>query len=334
LIEHQVSASARERSIAARRPDNGAAVALAEFHAEWWSLYAASNLSAKTLDLYAYLWRARVEPTLGHLPLREITPIVIERWKAANLAAGSGPETIRRTMTMLQGVFQRAVEWEYLETNPVARVRRPHAHRRRLVRPLAPTTVERMRWFLGGDSIDAAVVSLLAYAGLRPGEALGLSWGCVRDRVLLVEQAVSMGVVKDTKTRGVRTVRLLAPLRDDLAAQRALLGDIDDLQLVIPRSDGGPWPEHQWRNWRRRVFRPAASAAGVAGARPYDLRHSFVSLLIAEGRNVIDVARQAGHNPTMTLETYGHVFDEFDGADRQPAEQRIAEARRAIASLG
>ena len=28
--------------------------------------------------------------------------------------------------------------------------------------------------------------------------------------------------------------------------------------------------------------------------RPYDLRHSFVSLLIAEGHNVVDVARQAG----------------------------------------
>jgi integrase len=259
---------------------------------------------------------------------------VIERWKAANLAAGSGPQTIRRTMTMLQGVFQRAVEWEYLESNPVTRVRKPAGHRRRLVRPVAPMAVERMRSFLGADSRDAALVALLAYAGLRPGEALGLSWGCVGERVLLVEQAVSMGVVKETKTRRVRTVRLLAPLRDDLAAQRALRGVIDDLQLVIPNSAGTPWSEHQWRNWRRRVFGPAALAAGVPGARPYDLRHSFVSLLIAEGQNVIDVARQAGHNPTMTLETYGHVFDEFDVADRQPAEQRIAEARRAIALLG
>jgi integrase len=90
------------------------------------------------------------------------------------------------------------------------------------------------------------------------------------------------------------------------------------------------WTDSGWRNWRRRVFAPAALKAGAPGARPYDLRHSFISLLIAEGRNVIDVARQAGHSPTMTLTTYGHVFDEFDGADPHTAEERVREARRII----
>ncbi len=61
--------------------------------------------------------------------------------------------------------------------------------------------------------------------------------------------------------------------------------------------------------------------------RPYDLRHGFVSLLIQEGRHVVDVARQAGHSPTMTLDVYGHVFDEFDPADRVPADEQIRRAR-------
>jgi integrase len=61
------------------------------------------------------------------------------------------------------------------------------------------------------------------------------------------------------------------------------------------------------RNWRRRVFQPAAEAPGLETIRPYDLRHSFVSLLIAERRTIVDVARQAGHSPSMALNTYGHV---------------------------
>jgi integrase len=69
---------------------------------------------------------------------------------------------------------------------------------------------------------------------------------------------------------------------------------------------------------------------GVNGARPYDLRHSFVSLLIAEGRSILDVARQAGHSASMTLDTYGHIFDELDHRDRRTAERRIIDARRAI----
>jgi hypothetical protein len=51
-----------------------------------------------------------------------------------------------------------------------------------------------------------------------------------------------------------------------------------------------------------------------------------VSLLIAEGRSIVEVARQAGHSATMALDTYGHVFDELDGSERISAEQTIRKA--------
>src|SRR5918999_186134 len=59
-----------------------------------------------------------------------------------------------------------------------------------------------------------------------------------------------------------------------------------------------------------------AKTLELAGTRPYDLRHSFCSLLIHEGATVVEIARQLGHSPTMSLDTYGHVFDEFQGSDR------------------
>ena len=302
-------------------------VTLARFHEDWWDLYAIPNLSPKTLELYRYLWRALLENGLDERPLQAITTLEIERWKLDLIQRGVGPETIRRTLTMLQGMFARAIEWGHLETNPVARVRKPRTARRRLVRPLAPLTVERIRGQLGLGSSDAVLVAVLAYAGLRPGEALGLTWGSVGERLVLVEQAASMGQLGETKTGAVRTVRLLAPLKEDLVQLRTIHGEPPARQMVFPGHAGAIWTDDGWRNWRRRVFAPAAARAGAAGARPYDLRHSFVSLLIAEGRNVIDVARQAGHSPTMTLQTYGHVFDEFDGSDRQTAEERIIAAR-------
>jgi site-specific recombinase XerD len=75
------------------------------------------------------------------------------------------------------------------------------------------------------------------------------------------------------------------------------------------------------------VFGPAATAVGLEKTRPYDLRHSFCSLLIHEGATVVEVARQLGHSPTMTLNTYGHVFDELQGAERLSAEEQIRQAR-------
>ena len=63
---------------------------------------------------------------------------------------------------------------------------------------------------------------------------------------------------------------------------------------MFPAHDGREFSDDDLRNWRRRVFKPAATAAGLPDARPYDLRHSFVSLLIAEGTHVIEVASKPG----------------------------------------
>jgi hypothetical protein len=42
---------------------------------------------------------------------------------------------------------------------------------------------------------------------------------------------------------------------------------------------------------------------------------------------VVEVARQAGHSPTMTLSTYAHLFEEFAGTKRRSAETEIRRAR-------
>lgn len=43
-------------------------------------------------------------------------------------------------------------------------------------------------------------------------------------------------------------------------------------------------------------------------------------------RTVIEVARQAGHSPTMALATYGHVIEELEDTVREPAEDVIRKA--------
>jgi integrase len=80
------------------------------------------------------------------------------------------------------------------------------------------------------------------------------------------------------------------------------------------------------------VYAPVATEAELDGSPPYELRHAFCSLLIAEGLSVVEIAQHAGHSPTMTLDTYGHVIEELAGAERRPAEDVIREAREAVAS--
>jgi integrase len=302
---------------------------LADLAREWWTVYAEPNLARKTQVMYGSLWDRYVLPRLGAMELRRLTPVVIESFQAELRREGVGDPTIIKTLTLLQGLLQRAVVWGRIPSNPVAPIKKPAQKRARSVKPIPPSTVETIRRSLLSRRRlrDATLVSVLAYAGLRPGEALALRWSDVGERTILVDRAVALGDVKGTKTGRRRSVRLFAPLAADLAEWRLARGRPDDDELVFPKKGGRVWTEQDWRNWRQRVFAPAATAAGLDGFRPYDLRHSFVSLLFAEGRTVIEVARQAGHSPTMALATYGHVIEELEGAERRSAEDVIREAR-------
>jgi integrase len=219
-------------------------------------------------------------------------------------------------------------EWGEAQANPVSVVRKPRQGSRRAIEPLAPEDIERLRAILidDGDHRSATLVSVLAYAGLRPGEALGLEWRHVRDRTLLIGQAVSDGRLKRQKTNRIyRTVDLLEPLAEDLADWKAASGAGP---FVFARPDGEPWRTDDWNNWRNRHFHPAAERAGLARPRPYDLRHAFASLLIREQRtSIVELAEQLGHAPTMTLNTYTHVFREHRRSEPVDVGQWIRAAR-------
>jgi integrase len=323
----------RRRLLGDLRPLDAGRQTLQEFAEDWWRLYALPNLAPSTLASYAALWDAHVLPRLGATPLRELDPLGLAAFRSELAVEGVRPAAVRRTMVILQGVLERAVEWQRIPANPARAVRKPPQRRERAVRPPSPPDVERIRERLleGGRLRDAVLVSVLAYAGLRPGEALALSWGHIGERTILIERAVALGQLKTTKTGRTRTVRLLAPLASDLREWQIKRGRPSDEVLVFPRRGGDVWGDDAWRYWRRRVFGPAVRAAGLeASVRPYDLRHAFVSLLLAEGANVVEIARQPGHSPTMTLSTYAHLFDEASGAKRVSAEEEIRRARRLV----
>jgi integrase len=280
------------------------------------------------------VWNNYALPRLGQRRLRDISPTVIVEFRASLERGGIGPQTVRKTLTMLQSMFRTAVEWERVSTNPVKAVRKPSVSRQRAIQPLSPVKIESLRrWLIENASTqDAGLVSLMAYAGLRPQEALALRWRGIRERTLLVEEAVAYGELKGQKTgRPPRTIRLLAALRQDLGEWRLAAGVPEDDVFLLPGRDDRPWQLHDWQNWRKRVFKPAVDAVGLVGVVPYDLRHSFASLLIHEGRfSVVEIAAQMGHSPTMTLNTYGHVIAELADAEKVSADELTRQAREEI----
>ena len=307
---------------------------VAEFIERWWREYALVQLEENTRKGYAQVWEKHLRQRIGGYRLRDVSPAVVYGIKAELLSGGVGSPTVRKALALLSGIFRCAVEWDRIDRNPVRDVGMPAAKRSRHVRPLAPATVEAMRrWLLlDGAERDAAIVSVLAYSGMRPEELRALRWSDIGERTVLVERAAAGSTVKSTKTENVRAVRLVQPLADDLSRWREASSSQSDLVFPTPR--GTVWTDYDWRNWRKRIFRPVAEAVGMPGARPYDLRHSFASLLIHEGVSAVEVARQLGNSATVTLDTYSHVFEELDPAERLPAADAIRAAREKFAVRG
>ena len=303
---------------------------LADFAAEWWELYAGRHLSVATLDTYKSIWNVHTNPRLGHLELRQITPLTLEQFAAELADDGFGAATIRKAMSMLQGMLGRAVAWNRLRTNPSPAAKKPAAPRQRALQPFAPVTVERLRRQLLRNRShglrDATLISLLAYSGERPEEALALEWPHVRANTLLIEQKLVRGqiITGQKNQRTIRTVKLLEPLGRDLATYAS---HTRRAGMLFPRADGEPWRDYDFRNWRKRVLRPAAEAIGLVSARPYDLRHSFASLLIHEGRPLMEIADQLGHSVETLLRHYAHLIAEMAGQPPIPADQAINKAR-------
>jgi integrase len=79
--------------------------------------------------------------------------------------------------------------------------------------------------------------------------------------------------------------------------------------------------------WRVDRWAPACRKVRL-DPRPYDLRHSFASLLLAEGRQPLYVARQLGHSLAVLLSTYAHLINEYADAERIDADAEIATARQ------
>jgi integrase len=285
------------------------------------------NWSERTKSAYSSLWNAHVKThDLRDMPLRAITPEVVENFRDDLRAAGVGDQSIRKLMTLCQSIHERAVRFGRAQSNPWKVVKKPKTTRAKTVKVIGPEGVEAVRARLKGQ--HSVYASVLAYSGLRPGEARALRWGDIGKQSIHVREGVNPdGSEKGTKTGRTRSVRLMEPLAEDLAAWRLDSGKPGDSAYVFPRADGKAWTESDYQNFRSRTFKKAAKDAGVDIGTPYDLRHSAASLWLHEGINPVQVAAWMGHSLAELSKTYAHVIGEVDPDDRTSAVDMIRNAR-------
>lgn len=237
-----------------------------------------------------------VMPRWGTVALSEIVRPDVKRW-VTDLRKDHAPTTVNRIVGLLNTSLREAVDHELIHTNPAQGVRLSvggASHERFLTKDELASVCEHLspQW--------ANLTNLLAYTGLRWGEAAGLQAKRFdRERgVILVAE------VWDEKTGTMKAYpkggkRRTVPVPKWL---HTAIGNTDPV-ILSPRG------ERPRSRSLRRALDDAATIAKVEPFRIHDLRHSYSSWIVQAGVPVEELRRLLGHTSIQTTQRYAHLAD-------------------------
>lgn len=299
-----------------------------EFASEWLVAREAEGLAEKTLVAFHWSIERHLLPFFARHLLHEITAQEVDRYKIAKAKEraqiadqreaavargerygerGLSNASINHTLRHLTQIMETAVEYGLVVTNPAG-------GKRRRLKPEKPSRpwveLEQLMALLDAtDGLGLVLLTLLAGAGLRIGEALSLRWEHV-------DLGTGTLVVVAAKTeKGLREVHLTPAVRETLALWRADASFTAPDQFVLHTSSGR---KHYASNLRRDVLYPSVKAANdelvkkgispIGAVTFHGLRRTYASLRCACGDDIRYAADQLGHeDPRFTLRVYAQA---------------------------
>ncbi len=288
-----------------------------------------AEVATEALQLYAQLMKPRAStlanhegflrvhllPHFGTKPVTPSTfsPLELQRFILSKQDALSDA-SLRVNLPTLRLVLDHACKVGLLPANPL----RSGGRLWKFTPPseaVDPFTSSELRSLLkAAREIDrdfATLLQVMAQAGLRPGEALGLR-RCDVDlttAMVSVKGSYSKHRLGPTKTRAsVRTVSVLYPTTEDRPewspkkagiATRHVLDGLRVLGLTAPDPTARLWPITASRFASR--WAATCTAAHVRYRKPHTLRHSWSSILLSRGANVLAIVRAGGWSNALTV---------------------------------
>ena len=291
------------------------------------SLRDLAQLAPRTYDKYEADLRLHVRPWFGNRQVRAIAPDDLVAWHRDQRASGASDWAIRARWIVVRGVLGHAFRHRLVPANVAdalesREIPKPGESRQRFLSEDEMTLLMER----APENYFAAIGTAL-FTGVRQAELLGLTWRDIDfgGEQVHVEFQMERGA-NPLRTRlktkaSVRDVVLMPTLARILKAHRLASPHSGDGDLVFATVNGKTVGHRNLaqRGLDRATGAAAKRAAAKAG-KPYvptgledvtfhSLRHTFASLLIAQGRDPVFVSRQLGHaDPSITLKVYAHLF--------------------------
>lgn len=330
---------AQDREEAARRGDlrdpNAGRTLFVEWAERWWEARVVEKSTASNekprYDEIVKRW--------GDYSIGSIGSLEVQSWIKEMSQAGRAPGTVRKYHGLLSAMLSAAVlpPDRLILENPCRHVTLPPLPQGREV-------------FVTREQVDAldgelehpwdTLTWLLAYTGLRWGEAVGLHVPRVdflRRRIQVVDViGQSPGFHLKAYPKGKR--QRYVPMPDHLAERLAehvkafppvdcgLHADCSGLLFSMPARKLKGQPVHR-QTFGRWQFHPAAKRAKLpANLRVHDLRHSYASWLVQDGVSLREVQQLLGHSSITTTERYSHLAPDAGDNARKVLERAVRKA--------
>jgi len=248
-------------------------------------------LKYKKPNLRASVWSTYEGHTRNHFDkfndrkINCISIVDIEEYINTRQKEGMHLLTLRKILVSLGQIFAYAVRHRYINYNPVRDAERPKGQgkvKKKKIKVLLPDKI--------GKLIDATedkkykvLFRLAIMSGARQGEILGLKWSDIdwRTSQIHIQRTYNCQAWYDTKTETSNRKIDIGPSMMAVLKEWKLACPPNRLNLVFPNKVGGPIDHN---NLLKRNFYPAIEKAKLAKVRFHDLRHTYASLLIDQGK--------------------------------------------------
>lgn len=296
-------------------PDDGQAGSLTlSRQLDTW--FATQRLAPSTLAAYGSainFWKNAIYASddvrvLGDKPLRAVT--ITDLRTALALRPKLSGKTVNNYVSVLHEAFDLALDENLVEKNVAADIARAKWQRE----PPDPFTREEAEVIIADllthypESVGN-MVEWWFFTGVRTGEAFGLRWGNVdlASSNMLIAESIVMGEQRDsTKTGVARNVMLNSRAAAAVQRQRAH-SQMAGAHVWLNPYHGGGWTDE--RAFRRSYWEPTLKRLGIRYRRPYNMRHSYATMLLMAGATPAWCAKQLGHSVEIFLRTYSKWID-------------------------
>ena len=268
--------------------------------------------------------RNHVLPVFGAMPVSDINRLKIKRFLTGKLKTGLSKSTVHNLKCTISAILNLAVDDETIPVNPAHKLGRFAGNQslatsgnKSGIEPLSPEEVDHLLATCEMHFPTSYPILLtLVRSGMRVGEVMALKWGDIdfHGRFILLQRNYVKGRLDTPKNGKCRHVDMSLQLAETLWR----LKHERETQFKGKKMPEWVFLNEQYNivdtdNWRTRVFYKLLDKAEMRHIRIHDLRHTYASLLLASGANMMYVRDQLGHGSIrVTVDIYGHLMKSGD----------------------